>query len=117
MLHLKNKSLDDYFDYDPSTEAIRVKGHRVGVELILDAYTAGATMADQRAEFDSLTEEELHATITFYLLNKEELDQWLARVHDEQARHMTEIDAHSSPAMQRIRELARHTDESSQHAN
>src|SRR5579885_174476 len=103
MLHLKNKSLDDYFDYDPSTEAIRVKGHRVGVELILDAYTAGATMADLRAEFDSLTEEEV--------------DQWRARGHDEQARQMTEIDAHSSPAMQRIRELARHTDESTQHAN
>jgi uncharacterized protein (DUF433 family) len=105
MLHLKNKDLADYFDYDSATDAIWIKGHRVGVDLILDSYLAGKNMVELQEEFESLTAEELYAAITYYLLNKDELDRWLEQTHAEAARHMADADAHPLPATLRIRQM------------
>ena len=66
MLHLKHKDLADYFDYDTATDAIWIKGHRIGLDLILDSYLAGKNMEELQEEFDSLTAEELYAAITYY---------------------------------------------------
>jgi uncharacterized protein (DUF433 family) len=105
MLHLKNKDLSDYVEYDASTDTIQMKGHRVGLDLILDSYLAGKSMAELQEEFDSLSAEELHAAITYYLLNKDELDRWLEHIHSEVARHMAEVDANPGPASVRIDQL------------
>jgi uncharacterized protein (DUF433 family) len=105
MLHLKNKDLADYFDYDPATDAIRIRGHRVGIDLILDSYISGKNMEELQEEFDSLTAEELYAAITYYLLNKDELDRWLDQVHAEAGKHMADADDHPLPATLRIRQM------------
>ena len=105
MLHLKNKDLADYFEYDSTTDAIWIKDHRIGLDLILDSYLAGKTMAELQEEFESLAAEELYAAITYYLLNKDELDHWLDQIHAEAARHMADADAHPLPATLRIRQM------------
>jgi len=102
MLHLKHKDLADYFDYDPATDAIRIKDHSIGLDVILDSYLAGKNMVELQEEFESLTAEELYAAITYYLLNKDELDRWLDHIHAEAARHMSAADAHPLPATLRI---------------
>ena len=105
MVHLKNKDLADYFDYDPATDGIRIKGHRVGIDLILDSYLAGKNMEELQEEFDSLAAEELYVAIAYYLLNKDELDRWLDQIHAEAARHMATVDVHPLPATLRIRTM------------
>ena len=105
MLHLKHKDLADYFDYDPATDAIWVKGHRIGLDLILDSYLAGKTMVELQEEFEGLSAEELYAAITYYLLNKDELVRWLDQIHAGAARHTAYADAHPLPATLRIRQM------------
>lgn len=62
--------LEDYFDF-LSTDDIRVKGHRIGIETILLEYLDRARTAEQIAEmFPSLSLEHVYATILHFLHNR-----------------------------------------------
>jgi uncharacterized protein (DUF433 family) len=70
--------LEDYFDFlDPND--IRIKGHRIGIESILYEYIYRAQTAEEIAKrFDTLTLEEVYATILYYLHNKEAVSKYVA---------------------------------------
>ncbi len=70
--------LEDYFDFDSPNE-IRIKGHRVWIEHILSEYLYYAQTAEEIAErFDTLTLEQVYATILYYLHNKEAVSKYMA---------------------------------------
>src|SRR5260370_7810874 len=69
--------VEDYFDF-LSPDDIRIKGHRIGIESILDEYIYRERTAEQIARyFPTLTLEQVYATILYYLHNKEAMDKYL----------------------------------------
>jgi len=62
-----------------SPDAIRIKGHRIGIEHILRYHLQGYQPQEIAKEYPGLSIEKIYASITFYLANKEELDLYLQR--------------------------------------
>lgn len=70
--------LEDYFDM-LAPDDIRIRGHRIGIETVLDAYLHRGMTAEQiQEEYPSLTLEEVYATILYYLHNREQVTDYMA---------------------------------------
>jgi uncharacterized protein (DUF433 family) len=96
--------LEDYFDF-LGTDDIRIKGHRIGIDDVLSYYLEGFSAEEIGARFPSLKLEEIHATITYYLHNRAEVDALLTRLAAwREQRYQTAV-ANPSPLAQRLREL------------
>lgn len=99
--------LEDYFDFLAPND-IRVKGTRVGIETILFDYLDLGLFAEQiAARYRTLTLEQVYATLTYYWHNREQVETYLRLVDEEVKRQRREQDSNPSPAVQRLRELAR----------
>ena len=96
--------LEDYFDF-LSTDDIRIKGHRIGIDDVLAYYLEGFSAEEIGARFPSLTLEEVHATITYYLHNRAEIDALLRRLADWREQRYQIASADPSPLARRLREL------------
>ncbi|MDA1014347.1 MAG: DUF433 domain-containing protein [Planctomycetota bacterium] len=70
--------LEDYFEFISAHE-IGVQGTRVGIEVILNDYFSGSLPETIAAAYPSLTLEQVHATITYYLHNQTEIDGYFQR--------------------------------------
>jgi uncharacterized protein (DUF433 family) len=99
--------LEDYFDLMAPND-IRVKGTRVGIETILWDYLDLGLFPEQiAARYRTLSLEQVYATLTYYWRNREQVEAYLHAVEKELERQRQEQDLHPSPAVQRLRELAR----------
>jgi hypothetical protein len=58
-----------------------------------------------------LSLDQVHATLTYYWRNTKQVDAYLRAVDEEIERQRHEQDLHPSPAVKRLRELARQRDE------
>jgi hypothetical protein len=101
--------LESYFDFIRDGDAkevrsIRLSGTRVGVEFILSEYLEGATADEIALRFPTLSLEQICATITYYLADREFVDDYLRRVwqHMDQAAH--EQDVRPTPFVVSLRE-------------
>jgi uncharacterized protein (DUF433 family) len=96
--------LEDYFEFlDP--DDIRIKGHRIGIDDVLALYVDGYTPEEIAANLPSLSLEQIHATITYYLRNRSEIDAYLARLAARCEERYQEWVANPSPVVQRLRAL------------
>jgi uncharacterized protein (DUF433 family) len=103
--------LEDYFTFLAPND-IRVKGTRVGIEAILTDYLELGLFAEQiAARYPSLSVEQVYATLTYYWRNRAQMDAYLHTVDQELERQRREQDLHPSPAVQRLRDLARQRDQ------
>jgi uncharacterized protein (DUF433 family) len=97
--------LEDYFDFlDP--DDIRIKGHRIGIDNVLELYLNGYTAEEIAQYYPSLSLEKIHATLTYYHHNRAEVDAYLARLAAwrEQSQR-EEAEKEVPPVVQRIRAL------------
>jgi uncharacterized protein (DUF433 family) len=70
--------LEDYFDFQAPND-IRIKGHRIGIESVLYEYIHRRQTPEEIARrFETLTLEEIYATILYYLHNKEAVSKYIA---------------------------------------
>jgi uncharacterized protein (DUF433 family) len=70
--------LEDYFDF-LAHDDIRLKGTRIGIEHILYQYIHRAQTPEAIAErYRTVTLEQVHATILYYLHNQETVSVYLA---------------------------------------
>ncbi|MBI4674278.1 MAG: DUF433 domain-containing protein [Chloroflexi bacterium] len=98
--------LEDYFNFLAPND-IRLKGTRVGIETILYDYIhRSRTPEEIVAEYSSLTLEQVHATITYYLHNKEKVTAYLVNWLETANRRWEEQNRNPSPAIQRLRRIA-----------
>ena len=70
--------LEEYFDFkDP--DGIRFPGHRIWIEHVLYQYIYRSRTAEaiQQDDFPSLSLEQVHAAILYYLHNKEAMTQYI----------------------------------------
>jgi uncharacterized protein (DUF433 family) len=78
--------LEDYFDFEKfdtkfgPVERIRIKEHRIAIENVIEFFDQGMPPDQiQREAYPSLTLEQVYATITYYLHNKAEVDEYNRR--------------------------------------
>jgi uncharacterized protein (DUF433 family) len=70
--------IEEYFDF-LAPDDIRIKGHRIGIETVLDGYLHHGMTAEHIQEaYPSLTLEEVYATILYYLHNREQVTEYMA---------------------------------------
>ncbi len=79
--------LESYFDFVNDT-AIRLKGTRLGIETVIVDYLAGASPEETVLRFQTLSLEQVHATITYFLANRASVDAYVQRVETEQMQRM-----------------------------
>ncbi|MDJ0617825.1 MAG: DUF433 domain-containing protein [Calothrix sp. MO_192.B10] len=96
--------LEDYFEF-LSPDDIRIKGHRIGVDNVIDYYLEGYSPEEIAAHLPSLTLEQIHATITYYLHNRSQMDAYMTRLAKWREERYQEWCANPSPLVQRLRAL------------
>jgi uncharacterized protein (DUF433 family) len=99
--------LEEYFEFDQEGDRIRVKGTRIGIDLLIDAFNAGSPPEMiMRNYYPSLTLEQVYATITYYLHNKAEMDAYIQRVVEQaETTYQEYLKKEPSPVIQRLRAL------------
>lgn len=98
--------LEDYFTFLKSDD-IRIKGHRIGIDNVLFYFQEGYTPEEIKAIYPDLSLEEIYATITYYLHNKDEVDSYLDRVHLWKETRYQESLQNPSVQGQKIRKIKR----------
>ncbi len=73
--------LEDYFDFSQKpVESIRVKGTRIDIDFVIGYFKAGMTPEQIAMNFVfPLEVEQVYATITYYLHNRNEVEEFLER--------------------------------------
>ncbi|MGJ5633333.1 DUF433 domain-containing protein [Nostoc sp. CALU 1950] len=96
--------LEDYFEFlDP--DDIRLKGHRIGIDNVIQYYQQGCSPEQILEELPSLNLEKIYATLTYYLHNRVEIDAYMLRLAKWREQRYQELSANPSPLMQRLRAL------------
>lgn len=109
---------EDYLEFTDNPRAIRIKGHRIWIEHVLEPYLAGAQPDDIARAFPSLTPAEINACIAYYQAHTVVMDDYLREFRELGERMQAEADAHPSPVVERLRRLKRALHEAEdQHAH
>src|SRR6266446_257176 len=81
--------LEDYFEFERfdtkfgPVERIRIKGHRIAIENIIEPYNTGVPPDTiVRKYYPTLSLEEVYATIAYYLHNQKVVDAYMRRGDD-----------------------------------
>jgi len=75
--------LEDHFDFLPDG-TVRIHASRIGIETVVEGFRDGATPEEIIDRYPTLTREQVYATITYYLLNKEVVEQYVQSLRTEQ---------------------------------
>lgn len=94
--------LEDYFEI-LSKDDIRIKGHRIGIENVLEYYLDGYTPEEILKELPSLNLEIIYATITYYLHNRSVLNSYLLRLAKNRTEKYQEFMANPSSLVERLK--------------
>jgi uncharacterized protein (DUF433 family) len=104
----KTMELESYFDFLASDD-IRLKGTRVGIETILYDYIHRSQPPEAiAARYPSLTLEQVYATITYYLQNREAVNAYLEDWLEHGRRMREEQEQNLPPVVVKLRALAAH---------
>ncbi len=100
-------AVEEYLEFFEDSGAIRIKGHRIGLEHVLEQYKVGKFAEEVARYFPSLSLEKIYAALLYYFHHQEEMEQYL-RDYEELGRRMqAEAEANPSPVSQRMRTLWR----------
>ena len=95
--------LESYFDFI-NEDAIRIAGTRVNIETVLRDYRQGAGPEEIVLRYPTLSLEKVHATITYYLANREKVQGYLNRVETSHEKAWQEQERHPSEFIRTLRE-------------
>ena len=97
--------LEDYLDF-LGPNVIRIKGHRINLEDIVDCYHEGYSPEQIAQEFPDLSLEKIYATIAYYLRNKYNIDAYMTQLENRFEKEIREEEAQEPPpVVQRIQML------------
>jgi uncharacterized protein (DUF433 family) len=94
--------LEDYFEFLSASD-IRLKGHRIGIDNVLEYYLEGYAPEEILINLPTLSLEEIYATITYYLHNRSQIDSYLQRLAEEREQNYQKFCVSLSPLVQRLR--------------
>jgi uncharacterized protein (DUF433 family) len=102
---VKAMQLEEYFDFLAPND-IRRKGTRIGIETILyDFIHRSQSPEEIAATYPSLTLEQVYATITYYLHNKEEVSKYLTEWLEWGDRMRAEQEKNPTSLMLKLRKI------------
>ncbi len=93
---------EKYFEFIDN-EAIRIAGTRIGIETVLRDYLEGASPEEIMLRYPTLSLEQVHATITYFLANQEKVDLYLEQVRQHQEEAWQKQQRHPSEFVQELR--------------
>lgn len=96
--------LEDYFDFQSQND-IRLKGHRIGIEDVLNYYLEGFTPEEIQANLPTLSLEEIHATITYYLHQRSQVDLYLKKLQTNREQSYQKFNSNPPAIVQKLREI------------
>ena len=97
--------IQDYFNFFASDD-IRIKDSRIGIESVLYEYIYHAKTPEEIAQqFETITLEQVYATILYYLHNKDYIGTYLTDWLEFGRQQREEQKQNPSPARQRFRQL------------
>jgi len=77
----KTMQLEEYFEVF-APDDIRIKGHRIGIEDVINYHLKGYTSQQILQELPSLNLEKIYATLAYYYHNKTLIDAYLHGLSD-----------------------------------
>lgn len=95
--------LENYFEFI-GNEAIRIKGTRVNIETVVQAYREGVSPEEIFLRYPTLSLEQIHATIVYYLANREQVETYLNRVTRCQEEAWKEQQLHPTDFVRELRQ-------------
>ncbi|MGD1855842.1 MAG: DUF433 domain-containing protein [Leptolyngbyaceae cyanobacterium] len=96
--------LTDYFDF-LSPDDIRIKGHRIGIDTVLEAFLNGFSPESIAADYPELSLEKIYATITYYYHRQTEVERYLQRLRQWREQRYQEALQNPSPMTERLQHL------------
>ncbi|MFB2892847.1 DUF433 domain-containing protein [Aerosakkonemataceae cyanobacterium BLCC-F50] len=97
--------LEDYFEFLDADD-IRIKGHRIGIDNVINYYLHGYSPEAILLELPTLNLEKIHAAITYYLHNRAEMDAYMLRLAKwQEQRYQEYLAAEPTPVMKRLKQL------------
>jgi uncharacterized protein (DUF433 family) len=94
--------LEDYLDFQ-SVDDIRIKGHRIGIEDVLNYYLEGFSPEEIYANLPTLSLEEIYATITYYLNQRSQVDIYLKRLKKNREQRYQEFNSNLPAIVEKLR--------------
>lgn len=96
--------LENMFEFINPT-AIRIKGTRVGIEIVIEQFLKGADPREIQRLYPNLTLEQIYVTITYYLLNKKKIDAYIAEgIQQAEAAYEEQL-KNPSPGVKRLMKI------------
>ena len=97
---------DRYLDV-VAEDDIRVQGTRVGIEHILSAYLSGNQPEEIALEFPTVSLEQVHGVIAFYLRNRSQTDAYLQKwLQEARLQRKKQISENEPAVIGRLRQSA-----------
>lgn len=87
--------------------SIRIAGSRVTLDLVIEAFNAGASASEIADEFDSISLADVHIVLGYYLKNRAEVDTYMARRESEAHEWKERFDRDFPPRVSPEEQLAR----------
>src|SRR5207247_1441393 len=105
--------LEDYFDFETHeskfgpVQRIRIRGHRISIEHVIEYFKEGFSPETIAREiYPSLSLEKVYATITYYLHNKGDVEEYLRRGDEIADKHYQEYLTRPEPeVVKRLRAI------------
>ena len=96
--------LESYFEF-LDTQDIRIKGTRIGIEIVIEDFLDGASLEEIAVRYPNLSLEQIYATITYYLANRDDIDAYLKASWQAVEKAARAQDEDPPAVVQRIRQL------------
>src|SRR5262249_32677073 len=84
----------------------RITGTRISLDSVVHAYWDGRLPEAIAADYPSLTLEQIHGSIAYYLHNRAEIDKYLSEQDARWKQFQQDSAAKHGPLLQRIRQTA-----------
>ena len=96
--------LESYFEILGSQD-IRIKGTRIGIEIVIEDFLDGASPEEIAIRYPSLSLEQVYATITYYMANREEVNTYIETGWREVEKAAQAQDENPPDVVKRLRQL------------
>lgn len=96
--------LESYFEFLDSEE-IRIKGTRIGLEIVIEDFLEGASPEEIAVRYSSLSLEQVYAAITYYLANRQEVAAYIEAGWQELEKAAQAQDENPAEVVKRLRRL------------
>lgn len=96
--------LESYFEFLDEND-IRIKGHRLGIDTILEPFLEGFPPETIAQDYPELRLEQIYATITYYFHQQAEVEAYLQRLRQRRQQRYEASLQNPSPMAERIRKI------------